>query len=72
MWVIMGGEISYKIEGVEPFIANVGDIVYTTPFRFHMPRFHGDAPACRLAMNGYPEIAHLFDTPQAREEEHIE
>ena len=72
MWLIMGGQISYRIEGVQPFVADTGDIVYTTPFRFHVPRFHGSAAACRLAMNGYPEISHLFDTPQAHEEEHIE
>ncbi len=60
-WIIMAGQISYKIEGQPPIVANVGDVVYAPKFTFHMPRFYGPGPSCRLAMNGYPEIAHLFD-----------
>jgi mannose-6-phosphate isomerase-like protein (cupin superfamily) len=60
-WVILAGQMQYKIEGQLEFIANVGDIVYAPKMTFHRPRFYGPAPACRLAMNGYPEIAHLFD-----------
>jgi len=54
--------MEYKIEGQPTLIANVGDIVYAPRMTFHRPRFYGNGPACRLAMNGYPEIAHLFDT----------
>jgi mannose-6-phosphate isomerase-like protein (cupin superfamily) len=60
-WVILAGQIEYKIEGQDTFIAETGDIVYVPKMTFHRPRFYGDKPACRLAMNGYPEIAHLFD-----------
>jgi len=43
-------------------IAKEGDVVYVPPFRFHAPRFQGEAQSCRLAMNGYTNIAHLFDS----------
>jgi mannose-6-phosphate isomerase-like protein (cupin superfamily) len=58
-WLIMTGKIRYPIEKVGTVIAEEGDIVYVPPFTFHAPRFYGDAPSCRLAMNGYPDIAHL-------------
>jgi len=48
-----------KIKGV--IIADEGDVVYAPIFTFHAPRFHGPGPSCRLAMNGFPNIAHLFD-----------
>lgn len=59
-WLIMAGQIRYPIEGQGVIIANEGDIVYVPPFTFHAPRFYGPGPSCRLAMNGYPNIAHLF------------
>ncbi|HZT31989.1 MAG TPA: cupin domain-containing protein [Bryobacteraceae bacterium] len=59
-WLIMAGQIRYPIEGQGVIIANEGDIVYVPPFTFHAPRFYGAGPSCRLAMNGYPNIAHLF------------
>jgi mannose-6-phosphate isomerase-like protein (cupin superfamily) len=60
-WIIMSGEIEYKIETQPTFIAKPYDVVYVPPFTWHRARFHGDAPATRLAMNGFTEIAHLFD-----------
>lgn len=58
-WLIMMGKIRYPIEKVGTIVAEEGDVVYVPPFTFHAPRFAGDAPSCRLAMNGYPNIAHL-------------
>lgn len=60
-WLIMSGQIRYAIEGQGVLIASEGDVVYVPKFTFHAPRFYGDGPSCRLAMNGYPNIAHLFD-----------
>jgi len=60
-WIIMSGEIEYKIETLEAFVARPYDVVYVPPFTWHRARFYGDAPATRLAMNGFLEIAHLFD-----------
>jgi mannose-6-phosphate isomerase-like protein (cupin superfamily) len=62
-WLITAGEIQYPIEGQPMIIASEGDVVYVPPFTFHAPRFHGEGPSCRLAMNGYTNIAHLFDAP---------
>jgi mannose-6-phosphate isomerase-like protein (cupin superfamily) len=58
-WLIMMGKIRYPIEQVGTIIAEEGDVVYVPPFTFHAPRFYGDGPSCRLAINGYPNIAHL-------------
>ena len=57
----MAGQIQYDIETQKRFVADVGDVVYVPPYTYHAPRFHGDAPSCRLAMNGYVGIAHLWD-----------
>jgi mannose-6-phosphate isomerase-like protein (cupin superfamily) len=62
-WLIMAGQIRYPIEHVGVIIAEEGDVVYAPPFTFHAPRFHGPGPSCRLAINGYPNIAHLRDAP---------
>ena len=61
-WLILSGQIRYAIEGQGVLIANEGDVVYVPAFTFHAPRFYGAGPSCRLAMNGYPNIAHLFDS----------
>jgi len=60
-WLILSGQIRYPIEGQGVIIADPGDVVYVPRFTWHMPRWYGPAPSCRLAMNGYPEISHLFD-----------
>lgn len=64
-WLIMAGQIQYPIEGADTIIADEGDIVYVPPMTFHAPRFHGPGPSCRLAMNGYPNIAHLREALDA-------
>jgi mannose-6-phosphate isomerase-like protein (cupin superfamily) len=60
-WLIMAGQIRYPIEHQGVIIADAGDVVYVPKLTFHAPRFYGKGPSCRLAMNGYPNIAHLFD-----------
>jgi len=60
-WLIMAGQVRYPIEGQGVIIAEEGDVVYAPQFTFHAPRHHGPGPSCRLAMNGYPNIAHLRD-----------
>ena len=37
------------------------DVVYVPINTYHLARFHGEGPSCRLAMNGYPNIAHLYE-----------
>jgi quercetin dioxygenase-like cupin family protein len=60
-WLILAGQIRYLIEGVGVVIASEGDVVYVPRHRFHLPRWYGPGPSCRLAMNGFPYISHLFD-----------
>ncbi|MBL8237908.1 MAG: cupin domain-containing protein [Bryobacterales bacterium] len=60
-WLIMSGQIRYPIEKVGVIIAEAGDVVYVPAYTWHAPRWWGDGPSCRLAMNGFPYIAHLFD-----------
>ena len=63
-WLIMKGQIRYPIEGQGVIIASEGDLVYVPPYTFHAPRFYGEGPSCRLAMNGYFNISHLFNAPK--------
>ena len=60
-WLIMKGHIRYPIETVGVVIAAEGDVVYVPKYTFHAPRWYGEGASCRLAMNGYPYIAHLFE-----------
>jgi mannose-6-phosphate isomerase-like protein (cupin superfamily) len=60
-WFILLGKMEYKMEGAGMIIADQGDIVYAPRMHWHRPRFAGDQPACRLAMNGYQDIAHMFE-----------
>ena len=64
----MAGQIRYPIEGQGVIIASEGDVVYVPKFTFHAPRWYGQGPSCRLAMNGYPNIAHLFEPPATKVE----
>ena len=60
-WLIMTGQVSYLMEGQDRIVADEGDIVYAPKFTFHAPRWHGEKASCRLAMNGFPNISHLFE-----------
>ena len=60
-WLIMSGQIRYPIEKVGVVIAEEGDVVYVPPSTWHAPRWWGDGPSCRLAMNGFPYISHLYE-----------
>ncbi len=60
-WLILKGQIRYPIERVGVVIAEEGDVVYVPPFTYHFPRWWGEGASCRLAMNGFPYISHLFD-----------
>jgi len=57
----MAGQIQYPVEGQPMIIASEGDVVYVPKYTFHAPRFYGEGPSCRLAMNGYANIAHLSE-----------
>jgi quercetin dioxygenase-like cupin family protein len=52
MWLVFSGQIRYKFEGQEPFIASEGDVVYVPANTWHATRFIGDN-ACRLSITEY-------------------
>ena len=64
-WFILLGQIRYNIEGLPVFVADQGDIVYVPKQRWHLASFAGDGPSARLAMNGYPDLAHSFEAENA-------
>ena len=62
-WLVMLGAIRYNIEGLAEFEAQEGDVVYVPRQTWHLASF-GGAPgqrSCRLAMNGFPFQAHMFE-----------
>jgi len=62
-WLIMLGKIRYKIEGLAEFEAEPGDVVYVPRQTWHLASFGGSPGmrSCRLAMNGFPYQAHMFE-----------
>jgi mannose-6-phosphate isomerase-like protein (cupin superfamily) len=62
-WLIMLGKVRYKIEGLPEFEAEPGDVVYVPRQTWHLASFGGSSGtrSCRLAMNGFPYQAHMFE-----------
>jgi mannose-6-phosphate isomerase-like protein (cupin superfamily) len=62
-WLIMLGKIRYNIEGLPEFEAEPGDVVYVPRQTWHLASFGGaeGLRSCRLAMNGFPFQAHMFE-----------
>jgi mannose-6-phosphate isomerase-like protein (cupin superfamily) len=60
VWTILRGQQTYTIEGLKPFAASEGDIVYAPAKRWHLIEPAGDGMSCRLAMTPYPNGNHLF------------
>ena len=62
-WLIMLGKIRYKIEGLPEFEAEPGDVVYAPRQTWHLASNGGEPGlrSCRLAMNGFPYQAHMFE-----------
>jgi mannose-6-phosphate isomerase-like protein (cupin superfamily) len=62
-WFILEGQIDYLIEGLPFFSAQQGDIVYVPKGRYHRASFGGQGMATRLAINGYPQGLHNYQSP---------
>jgi mannose-6-phosphate isomerase-like protein (cupin superfamily) len=62
-WLIMLGTIRYNIEGLPEFEAEEGDVVYVPRQTWHLASNGGKEGlrSCRLAMNGFPYQAHMFE-----------
>jgi len=63
-WLIMLGHIRYNIEGLQEFEAEEGDVVYAPRQTWHLASNGGKEGerSCRLAMNGFPYQAHMYET----------
>ena len=59
-WIILRGRQSFTVEGLDPFVAAAGDVVYVPAKRWHLPEPAGDGMSCRLAMTPYPAGNHLY------------
>lgn len=59
-WFVLEGQIEYKIEGLETFLANQGDVVYVPKQLWHRAHHGGTGYSTRLAMNGYPDMLHNY------------
>lgn len=61
-WFILEGQIDYLIEGVPFLSAQQGDVVYVPKGRYHRASFGGQGMATRLAINGYPQGLHNYQS----------
>jgi mannose-6-phosphate isomerase-like protein (cupin superfamily) len=63
-WLVMLGHIRYNIEGLQEFEATEGDVVYVPRQTWHFASNGGKEGerSCRLAMNGFPYQAHMYET----------
>lgn len=60
IWIILRGRQSFAVEGLDPFVAAAGDVVYAPAKRWHLPEPSGEGMSCRLAMTPYPAGNHLY------------
>ena len=60
MWIVMRGQETFAIEGLDPFVAAAGDVVYAPAKRWHLPEPAGAGMSCRLAITPYPAGNHLY------------
>lgn len=59
-WLILEGQIEYRIGSLPIFVADQGDIVYAPKQMWHRATWAGNGPATRLAMNGYQDLLHDY------------
>lgn len=57
-WFIMEGQIQYNLEGVDPFVSEVGDIVYVPAGRWHSAANYCPGNDTRIAINPFPTGTH--------------
>jgi mannose-6-phosphate isomerase-like protein (cupin superfamily) len=59
-WLVLEGQIEYKIGSLPIFLADQGDVVYVPKQTWHRAHHGGSGPSTRLAMNGYPDLLHDY------------
>ena len=61
MFVILEGQIRYRIGSLPVFLADQGDIVYVPKQTWHLASHGPTEMSTRLAMNGYQDLLHNFE-----------
>jgi quercetin dioxygenase-like cupin family protein len=65
-WLVFAGQIRYAFEGQAPFVAGEGDVVYVPANTWHLARYSGPGPSCRLSITEYVNNAALLEPRPAR------
>ena len=63
-WFVMEGQMGFAVEGLDPMVANPGDIVYIPEGRFHQPWHYGAAFSTGILINGYRFGSRHWPEPQ--------
>jgi quercetin dioxygenase-like cupin family protein len=60
-WLVMAGQIRYAFENRDVFVAEEGDVPYVPAGTYHLARFHGAGPSCRLAITRFVNNTQLIE-----------
>jgi quercetin dioxygenase-like cupin family protein len=60
-WLVMAGQIRYAFENRDAFVADAGDVAYVPQGTFHLARFSGTGPSCRLAITRFTNNSQLVE-----------
>lgn len=64
-WFIPEGQIDVQIEGIDELVTGFpGDIITAARGRFHRASWGGTGMSTRIAINGYPNGLHVYQTPE--------
>jgi mannose-6-phosphate isomerase-like protein (cupin superfamily) len=65
-WFVLEGKENFLIEGVAPFVAEAGDVVFAPVGRWHRVTAGGEGVSTRLAINARPGNLHWYQPSSAR------
>lgn len=60
-WLVMAGQIRYAFEKRDVFVAEEGDVAYVPASTYHLARFYGVGPSCRLAITRFVNNTPLIE-----------
>jgi mannose-6-phosphate isomerase-like protein (cupin superfamily) len=64
-WFVLEGKENFLIEGVAPFVAEAGDVVFAPVGRWHRVTAGGEGNSTRLAINARPGNLHWYQASPA-------
>ncbi|HWU55551.1 MAG TPA: hypothetical protein VN175_08620, partial [Rhizomicrobium sp.] len=65
-WFVLEGKENFLLEGVAPFTAEAGDVVFAPIGRWHRVTASGEGMSTRLAINARPGNLHWYQPGRAR------